>query len=284
MTISFVDVCRFTPTTGGTGDFVVSAATTGYLTPANAGAANGATYRYRAESADLSQWEVGFGTYTSGTTTLARTTILKSSNANAKVNFGAAPAVALVYLAEDAMSSQNNLADVASTSTSLSNLGGVPTTRSVSAGGIATGGGALSADRTITVTAAVKSDQTTATSTSVVVVPGVQHNHPSAVKAWVKFAGSTATIASSYNVSSVTRNGTGDYTINFGVAFASADYVGIAQGGGATSTIVQMDRNSSSGANVTQTTTAQRFSCYNAFGGGGATDPTAVYYVAFGTQ
>jgi hypothetical protein len=123
MTISFVDVCRFTPTAGGTGDFVVSAAATGYLTPANAGAVNGATYRYRAESADLTQWEVGYGVYASATTTLARTTILKSSNANAKVNFTNPPSVGLVYLAEDAMSSQNNLSDLQSASSARTSLG-----------------------------------------------------------------------------------------------------------------------------------------------------------------
>jgi hypothetical protein len=123
MTISFLDVCRFVAAAGGTADFAVSAAVTGYQTPAAAGAANGATYRYRAESADLTQWEVGYGVYTSGTTTLARSTVLYSSNANTKVNFAAAPTVGIVYLAEDAMSSVNNLADVASAATARANLG-----------------------------------------------------------------------------------------------------------------------------------------------------------------
>lgn len=97
---SFVDVCRFTAVSSGTGDFVVSAAVTGYQTPASAGAVNGAIYRYRAESADLSEWEVGYGAYTSGTTTLARTTVLFSSTGS-KINFSAAPQVAIVFLAED---------------------------------------------------------------------------------------------------------------------------------------------------------------------------------------
>jgi hypothetical protein len=97
---SFLDVCRFTAVSSGTGDFVVSAAVTGYQTPASAGATNGATYRYRAESADLSQWEVGYGAYTTGSTTLARTTILFSSTGS-KVSFSAAPQVAIVALAED---------------------------------------------------------------------------------------------------------------------------------------------------------------------------------------
>ena len=44
--------------------------------------------------------------------------------------------------------------------------------------------------------------------------------------AWVNFNGvTTATIRASYNVSSVTRNGTGDYTVNFATALADANYV-----------------------------------------------------------
>ena len=44
-------------------------------------------------------------------------------------------------------------------------------------------------------------------------------------KAWVNFNGtSTVTIRASYNVSSITDNGAGDYTVNFTTAFADANY------------------------------------------------------------
>jgi hypothetical protein len=44
-------------------------------------------------------------------------------------------------------------------------------------------------------------------------------------KAWVNFDGvTTATIRSAYNVSSVTRTGTGTYTVNFTNAFANTNY------------------------------------------------------------
>jgi len=49
-------------------------------------------------------------------------------------------------------------------------------------------------------------------------------------KAWVNFDGTTSpgTIRSSYNVSSITKNGTGDYTVNFPVgAMADANYSGV---------------------------------------------------------
>lgn len=74
----------------------------GYQTPAGAGAVNAAVYSYRAESADLTQWEVGFGAYTVAGTVLARTTVLFNSlGTTAKVNFTVAPQVAVVALAED---------------------------------------------------------------------------------------------------------------------------------------------------------------------------------------
>ena len=98
----FLDVCRFTPTAGGTTDWTFSAAVTGYQSPSAAGAINGAQYSYRAESADLSQWEIGIGTYTSSTGVLTRTTVLfNSAGTTAKINFSAAPQVAIVALSED---------------------------------------------------------------------------------------------------------------------------------------------------------------------------------------
>jgi hypothetical protein len=44
-------------------------------------------------------------------------------------------------------------------------------------------------------------------------------------KAWVNFNGSgVVAIRASYNVSSITDNGTGDYTVNFTTALADANY------------------------------------------------------------
>ena len=52
-------------------------------------------------------------------------------------------------------------------------------------------------------------------------------------KAWVNFNGiGTVTIRTSFNVSSVTRILTGDYTVNFTTAMPNADYVAVFMGGG----------------------------------------------------
>ncbi|MCL8485175.1 MULTISPECIES: hypothetical protein [Bradyrhizobium] len=102
---AFLDICRFLPTAGGTTDWTYAAAVQGYQGPAAAGAVNGRLYKYRAESADLTQWEVGEGGYTSSTGTLARTTILfTSAGTTAKINFAAPPQVAIVALKEDLVS------------------------------------------------------------------------------------------------------------------------------------------------------------------------------------
>lgn len=52
-------------------------------------------------------------------------------------------------------------------------------------------------------------------------------------RAWVNFNGTTSTIRASFNVSSITRVGTGDYTVNFTTAMPDANYniTGTAGGG-----------------------------------------------------
>lgn len=45
-------------------------------------------------------------------------------------------------------------------------------------------------------------------------------------RAWVNFNGTgTVAIRASFNVSSITDNGTGDYTVNFTTAMADANYI-----------------------------------------------------------
>ena len=103
---NFLDVCRFVPTAGGTADWVYLIAVTGYQSPTAAGAINGVSYVYRAETADLSQWEIGRGVYNSSTGTFARTAVLYNSlGTTAKVNFSTVPQVAIVAIAEDLLKS-----------------------------------------------------------------------------------------------------------------------------------------------------------------------------------
>jgi hypothetical protein len=97
-----LDVCKFTAASAGTGSFVVSAPVTGYQAPVTAGATTGGSFRYRAESLDLTQWEVGTGVYTSSNVTLTRTPIINSAAGSSAINFTNAPQVGMgMILKED---------------------------------------------------------------------------------------------------------------------------------------------------------------------------------------
>jgi len=81
-------------------------------------------------------------------------------------------------------------------------------------------------------------------------------------QAWVNFNGvSTATIRASYNISSVTYNGTGDYTLNFTNAMTDTNYATIMSG---TMDVVSsgaqywIGMRASSGTPTTKTTSAVR--------------------------
>jgi hypothetical protein len=79
--------------------------------------------------------------------------------------------------------------------------------------------------------------------------------------AWVNFNGTgTVAIRSSYNVSSITDNGTGDYTINFTTALADANYCGVQMGVTASGVAADARENQ---INSTKTTTAYRIAVVN---------------------
>lgn len=78
--------------------------------------------------------------------------------------------------------------------------------------------------------AATQAEMEAGTSLLVPVTPGRQHYHPSAAKTWCAFDASANAVAS-YNVTSVTDNGTGDWTVNIGTDFSSDNYAPFACGG-----------------------------------------------------
>lgn len=85
----FADRVKDTTTTTGTGSVTLSGtAPTGFRTFANAYGTAATQVPYVIAAQSGADWEVGFGTLSSSTT-LARTTILASSNAGAAVNLAA---------------------------------------------------------------------------------------------------------------------------------------------------------------------------------------------------
>lgn len=98
-------------------------------------------------------------------------------------------------------------------------------------------------------------------------------------KAWVVFNGTgTPAIGASYNISSITDNGTGDYTINFTTPFSSANYAmagfGIDSSGGGAQVIVY--------GNTAPSASSLRIKTVNA--GGALLDCQTVSVIFFGNQ
>lgn len=133
------------------------------------------------------------------------------------------------------------------------------------------------------VTAAAKSDEQAGTSAVLATTPSQQQQHDSAAKATVAFTGSgtngAQTIQSSYNVSGVSRVGTGLYTVTFSTAFAAATYVcnSSSEAGGGTTTATSSTINP--GSRTTTTVQIQFLT-----GGGTGADPTSGFLTCHGRQ
>lgn len=84
---SVADRVKETSSTTGTGNFTLSGATTGFVSFNTAFGTNEGFY-YTIQLQNGTEWEVGIG-YLSGSTTLVRDTVYKSSNSDALVSFSA---------------------------------------------------------------------------------------------------------------------------------------------------------------------------------------------------
>lgn len=119
----------------------------------------------------------------------------------------------------------------------------------------------------------IVADQLEAASTSTLVIKNGVANTPPTIqdsagtqigtfcRAWVNFNGTgTVAIRASFNVSSITDNGTGDYTVNFTTAMADANYASVF--GGTFNTSATRDNNIGVRNNVAPTTTALRINVF----------------------
>ena len=100
MALVLRDRVKETTTTAGTGTYTLAGAVTGFETFASVG--NGNTTYYGCS--DGVDFEVGIGTYTASGTTLARTTILQSSNSDSAVNWGSGTRTVFCTLPAEKMS------------------------------------------------------------------------------------------------------------------------------------------------------------------------------------
>jgi len=96
-------------------------------------------------------------------------------------------------------------------------------------------------------------------------------------KAWVNFVGASGSVNNSFNISSITRNGTGDYTANFSTAMPNANYCFSGSGGKATGTSPLYALMPYTDA---VTTSSIRFHCN--YVSGTVEDPTTVSFMIIG--
>jgi len=88
MALVVKDRVKETTATTGTGTLTLAGAVTGFQAFSSA-LSNGDTTYYAIFESSTGAWEVGLGTFTLGSTTLARTTVLASSNAGSAINLTA---------------------------------------------------------------------------------------------------------------------------------------------------------------------------------------------------
>ena len=116
MALVLADRVKETTTTTGTGTLTLAGAATGFQSFSVIG--NGNTTYYAISSSSGTEWEVGIGTYTSSGTTLARTTILASSNSGSAVNLSAGTKDVFVTLPSTyAIATATTVSDTANSST-----------------------------------------------------------------------------------------------------------------------------------------------------------------------
>lgn len=167
MSVFFDDV-GFTAASNGTVDFVFSTRINGYNSPADANVSNGAAVSYRAFSIDQTQFEIGTGSYNSGTGTVSRTVVLFNSSqtgtqtpgqsgAGTKISFTNPPVVTIVALAEDlpGLSVANNFTNTteatgAGTAAAAIFSGGIEILKKLFVTGIATFKAAVASTSTTT--------------------------------------------------------------------------------------------------------------------------------------
>ena len=120
MALVLKDRVKETTTTTGTGTVTLAGAVAGFDSFSVIGDGNTTYYAIVAQTPG--EWEVGVGTYTASGTTLARTTVLASSNSGSLVNFSAGNKdVFVTYPAGPSIYAPNNSG---SNIYSANNLGG----------------------------------------------------------------------------------------------------------------------------------------------------------------
>ncbi len=124
----------------------------------------------------------------------------------------------------------NNTLTLPTSGTNLLSDATLPTTTPAN-GQIPIGNGTTYVPATITAGSNITVTNGSGAITIAATVPSV--NALQLAKAWVRWVGSSGAVTSSYNVSSVTRNSTGNYRVNFTSTLTDANYAPVGMTAGA---------------------------------------------------
>ncbi|MCA6304543.1 MAG: hypothetical protein IM628_06960 [Phenylobacterium sp.] len=227
------DLVRETANAPGTGTLTLGGAPTGYRSFSSAvGVGNSCYFIIR----DSTQWEVCDGTLTASTTLTRDTVIRNSAGTTAKINFTGAVDVYHGATAEKSVQLAVGVTGpvfVTQAGANWAAAADLPAQRTILYADatlyLAVSGGNpvlnfdandfLSYDRTNNrLSMTIGGTERFAVGTSGPIAKTI-------AKAWVNFNGTgVVSIRDSFNVSSITDNGTGDYTINFTSAMADTSY------------------------------------------------------------
>lgn len=112
-------------------------------------------------------------------------------------------------------------------------------------------------DQNIDLTPATKAQQQTSTQNTNFVTSAQQQSHPSSAKAWAFILNNgTASISTSYNVTGVVRNSTGNLTVTLTTAFTSSAYCVLGSPDNASAVIMVVTRLSASTVGILTYNTA----------------------------
>lgn len=148
---------------------------------------------------------------------------------------------------------------------------------------VSSGGGTTSITLSANAGATLSSDPVSFYKADKVLSPGLVAG--GLCRAWVNFNGTgTVAIRASFNVASITDNGTGDYTVTFATAMPDANYCVTALNGfsgGNTSDVLNIGIKSLTGDTALQTGSVRIMSHYEDYASTGGVDPVFVCVAIF---
>jgi hypothetical protein len=137
------------------------------------------------------------------------------------------------------------------------------------------GSGTITGASTLATTPSVTQINSSAVSTPTLFGDSAGTQVGTLCRAWVNYKGTaTVSIRASFNVSSVTVNGTGDYTINFTNALADANFSSVVSGG-------SKNAGYSVGTSESSAPTSSSFRVLNSYPGVGVADANYVFAAVF---